>query len=81
MLCVQDAVDEVSSKHDHLTLLLNTAGILHIPGELSPGLLLGALASLHSTTLFFVLESNRKCSSLAEFVLACRNCLVKVRQQ
>lgn len=35
---LQAAADKVTGKHSHLTLLINTAGVLHIPGVLSPGL-------------------------------------------
>jgi hypothetical protein len=30
-------VKAVSTQHGHLDLLVNVAGLLHIPGELSPG--------------------------------------------
>ena len=33
----QAAAEQVANKHDQLTLLVNAAGILHIPGVLSPG--------------------------------------------
>ncbi|DBA84139.1 TPA: hypothetical protein ACH3X1_006612 [Trebouxia sp. C0004] len=52
---IQDAVVEVSSKHDQLTLLINTAGILHIPGELSPET---ALSRLDSSSLHKVFQVN-----------------------
>jgi NAD(P)-dependent dehydrogenase (short-subunit alcohol dehydrogenase family) len=34
---IADAAKQVSEKHKHLDLLLNVAGILHIPGKMSPG--------------------------------------------
>lgn len=52
---IQDAFDEVTSKHDHLTLLINAAGILHIPGELSPET---ALSRLDSSCLHKVFQVN-----------------------
>jgi hypothetical protein len=33
----QAAAKAVSTQHGHLDLLVNVAGLLHIPGELSPG--------------------------------------------
>eukprot|EP00208_Stichococcus_sp_RCC1054_P001456 CAMPEP_0206141840 /NCGR_PEP_ID=MMETSP1473-20131121/14362_1 /ASSEMBLY_ACC=CAM_ASM_001109 /TAXON_ID=1461547 /ORGANISM="Stichococcus sp, Strain RCC1054" /LENGTH=297 /DNA_ID=CAMNT_0053536565 /DNA_START=261 /DNA_END=1154 /DNA_ORIENTATION=+ len=33
---IQAAADEVSQRHKHLDLLLNVAGVLHVPGEFSP---------------------------------------------
>jgi NAD(P)-dependent dehydrogenase (short-subunit alcohol dehydrogenase family) len=33
----QAAAKAVSTQHGHLDLLVNVAGVLHIPGELSPG--------------------------------------------
>lgn len=33
----QAAAEETQAKHDHLNLLINAAGILHIPDVLSPG--------------------------------------------
>ena len=35
---IQAAADQVSSKHSYLTLLINAAGLLHIPDLLSPGM-------------------------------------------
>ena len=34
---IANAVAQVSGNHRHLDLLLNVAGILHIPGKMSPG--------------------------------------------
>ena len=34
---IAEAVSQVSGSHKHLDLLLNVAGILHIPGKMSPG--------------------------------------------
>ena len=34
---MQAAAKSVSEKFEHVHLLLNVAGILHVPGELSPG--------------------------------------------
>lgn len=33
----QAAAEDVAKKYEHLSLLINAAGILHIPGVLSPG--------------------------------------------
>lgn len=40
---LQEAAKRVSTEHGHLDLLVNVAGLLHIPGKLSPG----ALGLLH----------------------------------
>jgi NAD(P)-dependent dehydrogenase (short-subunit alcohol dehydrogenase family) len=34
---IAQAAEQVSGSHSHLDLLLNVAGILHIPGKMSPG--------------------------------------------
>lgn len=34
---LQEAAKRVSAQHGHLDLLVNVAGVLHLPGELSPG--------------------------------------------
>ena len=34
---IAEAASQVSANHSHLDLLLNVAGILHIPGKMSPG--------------------------------------------
>ncbi len=34
---IAEAASQVSGSHRHLDLLLNVAGILHIPGKMSPG--------------------------------------------
>ncbi len=34
---LQEAAKRVSTQHGHLDLLVNVAGVLHLPGELSPG--------------------------------------------
>ena len=36
---IAEAARQVSGSHSHLDLLLNVAGILHIPGKMSPGVL------------------------------------------
>lgn len=48
------AVDQVSSKHSYLTLLINAAGILHIPGKLSPETALSRLESSNLQRVFAV---------------------------
>lgn len=52
---IQAAADEVTGKHSHLTLLINTAGVLHIPGVLSPET---ALSRLDSSSLHKVFGVN-----------------------
>lgn len=52
---IQAAVHQVTSKHKYLTLLINTAGILHIPAVLSPET---ALSRLDSSSLHKVFEVN-----------------------
>lgn len=37
MAAMQAAAKRVSTQHDHLDLLVNVAGVLHLPGELAPG--------------------------------------------
>ena len=34
---IANAASQVSHSHQHLDLLLNVAGILHVPGKMSPG--------------------------------------------
>lgn len=34
---IANAASQVSGTHKHLDLLLNVAGILHVPGKMSPG--------------------------------------------
>ena len=34
---IAEAAQQVSCSHGHLDLLLNVAGILHMPGKMSPG--------------------------------------------
>ncbi|KAL3131154.1 hypothetical protein ABBQ38_000459 [Trebouxia sp. C0009 RCD-2024] len=49
------AADQVSSKHSYLTLLINAAGLLHIPDTLSPET---ALSRLESSSLHQVFAVN-----------------------
>ena len=48
---MQAAAKTVSQKFEHVHLLLNVAGILHVPGKLSPG----ALPSSHHHLISFQL--------------------------
>jgi len=48
---IANAASQVSGIHKHLDLLLNVAGILHVPGKMSPGQLQRRLLSMIMLTV------------------------------
>lgn len=59
---------QVSSKHSYLTLLINAAGLLHVPNILSPGMDVADPASQQAAMVTFD-------------ACVCRNCSVKAGKQ
>ena len=63
---LQAAAEEVAKQHDHVDLLINVTGILHIPGKISPG----KVSMLMLADLSVVLHAASDCGHFAETALS-----------